>query len=407
MPPTEVIDDDGAGNVETGDVFDPAERRDRLLREPRGHARCRSTTVRRRRRPSSFGEITLLPDDGVVGDRAADAARRDPARAATTTRTRSGSPSTTRSSAIQPDAAAGEGDAGHERRRPAHLGPSSARSTTASRTTRSRRRRRRRSSPSGLVRETTEAPADQRARCRDVQRREPRRRTTRRRSTTTSPRMIVNNLRAPDIIGIEEIQDNDGRRRTTAVVDATSTWTRLIAAIEAAGGPPYEYRQIDPVDDAGRRRAGREHPRRLPLPDRPRVELRRPAGRRRRRRATTVVADPSGRSSRSSPGRVGTGERGVRATRGSRWPASSTSAAKKVFVDRQPLQLEGRRPAAVRPLPAADRFSEVARHGQAQVVNDFVDDDPRRRPEREHDRPRRHQRLRVLGDDRHPRGRRA
>jgi predicted extracellular nuclease len=63
--------------------------------------------------------------------------------------------------------------------------------------------------------------------------------------------LIVNNLRSPDVIAIEEIQDNDGVVGGTAspVVDASVTWGLLIAAIEAAGGPHYDYRQIDPVDD--------------------------------------------------------------------------------------------------------------------------------------------------------------
>ena len=33
------------------------------------------------------------------------------------------------------------------------------------------------------------------------------------------------------------------------MVDATADLRALIAAISAAGGPAYEYRQIDPVDD--------------------------------------------------------------------------------------------------------------------------------------------------------------
>jgi predicted extracellular nuclease len=63
--------------------------------------------------------------------------------------------------------------------------------------------------------------------------------------------LIVDNLRSPDVIAIEEIQDNDGVVGGTAspVVDASVTWGLLIAAVEAAGGPHYDHRQIDPVDD--------------------------------------------------------------------------------------------------------------------------------------------------------------
>jgi uncharacterized protein len=59
---------------------------------------------------------------------------------------------------------------------------------------------------------------------------------------------IVNNLKAPDIINLEEIQDNNGPTNDS-VVDASLTYQALINAIAAAGGPTYEYRQIDPVDD--------------------------------------------------------------------------------------------------------------------------------------------------------------
>jgi predicted extracellular nuclease len=59
---------------------------------------------------------------------------------------------------------------------------------------------------------------------------------------------LVHNLQAPDIVAVEEIQDNDGAANSM-VTDAGMTWTKLIAAITDAGGPAYQYRQIDPVDD--------------------------------------------------------------------------------------------------------------------------------------------------------------
>ncbi|HEY9641614.1 MAG TPA: Ig-like domain-containing protein, partial [Coleofasciculaceae cyanobacterium] len=59
---------------------------------------------------------------------------------------------------------------------------------------------------------------------------------------------IVNNLKSPDIINVEEVQDNNGPTNDS-VVDASTTFQTLINAIAAAGGPTYEYRQINPVDD--------------------------------------------------------------------------------------------------------------------------------------------------------------
>ena len=57
---------------------------------------------------------------------------------------------------------------------------------------------------------------------------------------------IVNNLKSPDIITLEEIQDNNGTG-TGGVVDASTTYQTLISAVASAGGPTYQYRQIDPV----------------------------------------------------------------------------------------------------------------------------------------------------------------
>ena len=60
--------------------------------------------------------------------------------------------------------------------------------------------------------------------------------------------LIVGNLKSPDLIPIEENQDNTGTT-DDGIVAADQTWANLIAAIQTAGGPAYQYRQIDPVDD--------------------------------------------------------------------------------------------------------------------------------------------------------------
>lgn len=60
--------------------------------------------------------------------------------------------------------------------------------------------------------------------------------------------IIANNLQAPDIIGLQEIQDNNGAINDS-VVDASLTYQTLIDAIATAGGPRYEFRDIPPVDD--------------------------------------------------------------------------------------------------------------------------------------------------------------
>ncbi len=59
---------------------------------------------------------------------------------------------------------------------------------------------------------------------------------------------IVTNLASPDIIAVEEVQDNDGAT-DDGVVAATQTISMLTTAITAAGGPAYDSREIDPVND--------------------------------------------------------------------------------------------------------------------------------------------------------------
>jgi uncharacterized protein len=60
--------------------------------------------------------------------------------------------------------------------------------------------------------------------------------------------MIVNNLRSPDLIGGEEVQDNTGPAND-GIVAANQTLAQLVAAIQAAGGPTYDWREIDPVNN--------------------------------------------------------------------------------------------------------------------------------------------------------------
>ena len=59
---------------------------------------------------------------------------------------------------------------------------------------------------------------------------------------------IVTNLAGPDIIAVEEVQDNNGAT-DNGTVAANTTLDKLTAAIAAAGGPQYSYREIDPVND--------------------------------------------------------------------------------------------------------------------------------------------------------------
>ena len=59
---------------------------------------------------------------------------------------------------------------------------------------------------------------------------------------------IVTNLAKPDIIAVEEVQDDNGAT-DDGTVASDATLDKLTAAIVAAGGPQYSYREIDPVND--------------------------------------------------------------------------------------------------------------------------------------------------------------
>ncbi len=58
--------------------------------------------------------------------------------------------------------------------------------------------------------------------------------------------VIVNRLQSPDIVSLSEVQDNNGPFADDNV-SADETYQKIIAAITAAGGPIYEYRDIAPI----------------------------------------------------------------------------------------------------------------------------------------------------------------
>ena len=64
----------------------------------------------------------------------------------------------------------------------------------------------------------------------------------------TLAQQITDNLKAPDIIALQEVQDNDGGK-DTAVTAGDLTLQTLVDAIEAAGGPQYLFLDNPPVDD--------------------------------------------------------------------------------------------------------------------------------------------------------------
>ena len=371
MPPTEVIDDDNAGNVETGGTFDPSgdaidfyESLEGMLLQVNSGDVVNATR--------SFGEITLLPDDGswATGLRTprggillggyADA---NPERITVDDEILRDLAPLPRPAKAMPDM-----NVGDDLTSPV-IGPldySFSNYKIQALTTPT-------FTSGGNPREVT-APVSQKEVTFATFNVENLAGTDSQEKYDHLASLIVTNLRSPDVIGIEEVQDNDGvagGTGSTVVVDATTSWTRLVAAIQAAGGPAYQYRQIDPVDDAGGRRAGREHPRRLPLPHRSRREVHRPAGR------LTDYRDHDRREASlaralSSPGRIGTQSSAFDATR-KPLVGEFKIKNKPYFLIVNHFSSKGEDQPLFGPNQPPARLSEVARHGQAQVVNDFVD----------------------------------
>jgi predicted extracellular nuclease len=188
--------------------------------------------------------------------------------------------------------------------------------------------------------------------------------------------MIVHNLKAPDLIGIEEVQDDNGApppaSRDDGTVVAVQTWSRLIAAIQAAGGPLYEHRQIDPVNNAdggapgGNIRVGFlfRTDRGLSFTDRPGGDATTPVA---------VVDHPSGPRLTLSPGRIDPANPAFVDTRKS-LVGEFRFRGKQLFVVVNHFSSKGDDQPLFGRFQPPTRFSEIARHGQAQAVNDFVDD---------------------------------
>ncbi|MDY0404834.1 hypothetical protein P5G51_004940 [Virgibacillus sp. 179-BFC.A HS] len=59
-------------------------------------------------------------------------------------------------------------------------------------------------------------------------------------------RAFVQDMHNPDIVGLLEIQDNNGQAKGPDDADASESYARLIQEIKKAGGPTYAYANIDP-----------------------------------------------------------------------------------------------------------------------------------------------------------------
>lgn len=180
---------------------------------------------------------------------------------------------------------------------------------------------------------------------------------------------IVDNLRSPDLIGVEEVQDDNGPTNDGAV-DSSQSFGALIEAIETAGGPTYDFRVIDPVDDQdGGEPGGNIRVGFLFRTDRGLAFVDRPGGT--SMAATSVVSGSGGPELSFSPGRI---DPANAAFTDSRKPlvAEFTHLGRHLFVIVNHLNSKGGDQPLFGHFQPPTLSSEAQRIQQAQVVNDFV-----------------------------------
>lgn len=181
---------------------------------------------------------------------------------------------------------------------------------------------------------------------------------------------IVDHLRSPDIVTLEEIQDNTGPTND-GVVAADQTLDKFTAAIRQAGGPRYEWRQIDPVDGQDGGQPGGNirvgflfDPKRVSFVDRPGGDATTPV----------EVVDNGGSPELSvSPGRI---EPAEDAWDDSRKPLAGEFVFEDhtVFIVANHFASKGGDQPVHGRFQPPDRSSEVQRVQQAELVRGFVDD---------------------------------
>ncbi|MCX5383159.1 endonuclease/exonuclease/phosphatase family protein [Streptomyces sp. NBC_00083] len=179
---------------------------------------------------------------------------------------------------------------------------------------------------------------------------------------------VVTNLASPDIVALEEIQDNNGAKND-GTVDASATVKKFTDAIVAAGGPAYQWRSIDPENnkDGGEpggniRQGFLFNPARVSFTDRPGGDYKTAVG------VTGTKGHPA---LTLSPGRI---DPSNAAWDDSRKPLAGEFVFKgrTVFVIANHFASKGGDEGLVSQHQPVPRSSETKRLQQAQAVNAFV-----------------------------------
>ncbi|MER7107597.1 endonuclease/exonuclease/phosphatase family protein [Streptomyces sp. NPDC000229] len=181
---------------------------------------------------------------------------------------------------------------------------------------------------------------------------------------------VVENLASPDIVALEEIQDNNGAKNDGTVA-ADQTLKKFTDAIAAAGGPTYHWRTIDPVNnkDGGEpggniRQVFLFNPERVAFTDRAGGDA---------STATGVVQEKGQAALTHSPGRI---DPANAAWNNSRKPLAGefTFRGRTVFVIANHFGSKGGDESLVSHHQPPNRSSEPQRLQQAKAVNTFVKD---------------------------------
>jgi predicted extracellular nuclease len=360
QPPTTVIEDDATGDVETSGVFDPHEDGIDFYETFEGMrvqvARPRAVSAR-----NAFGEIAVVSEDwtvGVVSPRGQIVIRPgdfNPERVIV-------DDENLRPTETTPPAGAGDRFAGplvgvmdysfgnyklQLTQLPAVI-------------------------PAGLTAETTAAPADQELSVAtyNVLNLAPIPADAAQLAAIAA--QIVHHLRSPDLIALQEMQDASGET-DDGVTAGAPTFQALSDAILAAGGPLYEFRQIDPLNNAdggvpgGNIRVGF-----LFRTDRGLSFIDRPGGD--ATTATEVLATPSGPRLSVSPGRIDPAHPAWASPEPTRKPlvGEFRFRGKHLFVIAVHLKSKsGDQPLFGRFQPPA-QITLAQRVAQAEVIREFV-----------------------------------
>ncbi|GHD27561.1 endonuclease/exonuclease/phosphatase family protein [Streptomyces galbus] len=181
---------------------------------------------------------------------------------------------------------------------------------------------------------------------------------------------IVNNLKSPDIVSLEEIQDNNGAT-DDGTVAADVTVNKLIDAVVAAGGPRYDWRSIDPANDTDGGEPGGNirqvflfNPERVSFTDRAGGDATTAVGVQRLRGKAALTV---------SPGRIDPADM---AWKSSRKPlvGEFVFRGRTVIVIANHFNSKGGDQGLTSQYQPPVRSSETQRHQQATLVNAFVKD---------------------------------